>query len=123
MKVKLAPFISFIVFSLFIFCSIPTPQAKAQGQVRAMKERADTVSKRKNRFVARVLNQSGISYTVDRYGIVTRINFTGDWLKVMRIDVVPMVRKSSVVDEVVGHEIFIYTDKETIHLLSYLKVR
>ena len=123
MKVKLAPFISFIVFSLFIFCSIPASQAKAQGQVRAMKERADTVSKRKNRFVARVLNQSGISYTVDRYGIVTRINFTGDWLKVMRIDVVPMVRKSSVVDEVIGHEIFIYTDKETIHLLSYLKVR
>jgi len=123
MKVKLAPFISFIVFSLFIFYSIPAPQAKAQGQIRALKERADTVSKRKNRFVARVLNQSGISYTVDRYGIVTRINFTGDWLKVMRIDVVPMVRKSSVVDEVVGHEIFIYTDKETIHLLSYLKVR
>lgn len=123
MKVKLAPFISFIVFSLFIFCSIPVPQAKAQGQIRALKERADTVSKRKNRFVARVLNQSGISYTVDRYGIVTRINFTGDWLKVMRIDVVPMVRKSPVVDEVVGHEIFIYTDKETIHLLSYLKVR
>jgi len=123
MKVKLTPFISFIVFLLFIFCFIPIPQAKAQGQVRAMKERADTVSKRKNRFVARVLNQSGISYTVDRYGIVTRINFTGDWLKVMRIDVVPMVRKSPVVDEVVGHEIFIYTDKETIHLLSYLKVR
>ena len=123
MNVKLVPFISFIVFSLFIFCSIPAPQAKAQGQIRALKERADTVSKRKNRFVARVLNQSGISYTVDRYGIVTRINFTGDWLKVMRIDVVPMVRKSPVVDEVVGHEIFIYTDKETIHLLSYLKVR
>jgi len=41
----------------------------------------------------------------------------------MRTDVVPMVKKSLEVDEVVGHEIFIYTDRETVHLLSYLKVR
>jgi len=63
MKVKLVPYISFIIFSLFIFCSVPVSQAKSQGQIRAMKERADTVSKRKNRFVAKVLNQSGINYT------------------------------------------------------------
>jgi len=49
-----------------------------------LKERADTVSKRKNRFVAMVLNQYGINYCIDRHGIVTRINFTGDWLKVIR---------------------------------------
>ena len=122
MKFKSAPFI-FIIFIFFIFCLIPVPQAKAQGQIRAMNERADTVSKRKNRFVARVLNQHGINYCVDKYGIVTMINFTGDWLKVVRIDVVPMVKKRAKVDEVVGHEVFIYTDKETVRLLSYLKVR
>jgi len=123
MKVKLVPYISFIIFSLFIFCSVPVSQAKSQGQIRAMKERADTVSKRKNRFVAKVLNQSGINYTIDRYGIVTRINVTGEWRNVTRTDVVPVVRKGPAEDEVIGHEIFIYTDKETVHLLSYLKVR
>ena len=123
MKVKFLLFISFIIFSLFIFCSVPMSQAKSQAQIRAMKERADTVSKRKNRFVAKVLNQYGINYTIDRYGIVTRINVTGEWRNVTRIDVVPMVRMSSAVDKVIGHEIFIYTDKETVHLLSHLKVR
>jgi len=123
MKVKLVPYISFIVFSLFIFCSVPVSQAKSPGQIRAMKERANTVSKRKNRFVAKVLNQYGINYTIDRYGIITRINVTGEWRNVTRIDVVPMVRKGPAVDKVIGHEIFIYTDKETVHFLSHLKVR
>lgn len=123
MKFKSALFIYFILFLGFIFCSIPAPQAKPQGQIRALKERAVTVSKRKNRFVARVLNQHRINYCTDRYGVVTRINFTGDWLNVMRIDVVPMVKKTPKVDEVVGHEIFIYTDRETVRLLSYTKAR
>jgi len=123
MKVKLVPYISFIIFSLFIFCSVPVSQAKSPGQIRAMKERANTVSKRKNRFVAKVLNQYGINYTIDRYGIITRINVTGEWRNVTRIDVVPMVRKGPAVDKVIGHEIFIYTDKETVHFLSHLKVR
>ena len=57
------------------------------------------------------LKQYGINYCIDRHGIVTRINFTGDCLKVMRTDVVPMVKKSLEVDEVVCHEIFIYTER------------
>ena len=123
MKVKLAPFISFVIFSLFIFCSVPVSHARSQAQIRAMKERAHAVSKRKNRFVTKVLNEFGINYTIDRYGIVTRINVTGKWRHVTRIDLVPMVRKGPTADEVIGHEIFIYTDKETVHLLSHRKVR
>ncbi len=123
MKFKSVSFIYFIIFLLVIFCSIPAPNAKSHGQIRALKERADTVCKRKNRFVAKVLNQYGIKYQINRYGIITMINFTGDWLKVMRIDVVPMVKRSPKADEVVGHEVFIYTDRQTVRLLSYLKVR
>jgi len=123
MKGKFVPYVSFIIFSLAVFCFVSVSQAKSYGQFRAMKERADTVGKRKNRFVAKVLNQYGINYTVDRYGIVTSINVTGKWRNVTRIDVVPMVRKGPKIDEVIGHEVFIYTDKETVHLLSYLKVR
>jgi hypothetical protein len=123
MKVKSVLSVSFIIFTLFIFYSVSVSHAKSPGQIRAMRERADTVSKRKNRFVAKVLNQSGINYTIDRYGIVTSINVVGEWRNVTRIDVVPMVRKGHTIDEVIGHEVFIYTDKETVHLLSYLKVR
>jgi len=123
MKGKLVPYISLIIFSLCIFYSAHLSQAKSPGQIRAMKERADTVSKRKNRFVSKVLKQYGINYTVDRYGIVTSINVTGEWRNVTRIDVVPIVRKGPKMDEVIGHEVFIYTYKETVHLLSYLKAR
>lgn len=88
-----------------------------------MEERADTVSKRKNRFVTRILDQQRINYLVDRHGIITQISVTGNWLKVMRLDVVPMVKLGGRVDEVVGHEIFIYTEGETIRVLSILKAR
>ena len=111
---------------IFLLCSlwlIPLPLATAQGQLRAMEERADTVNKRKNRFVARVLDQHRINYLVDRHGIITQIRVTGDWLKVMRLDVVPMVKLGGQVDEVVGHEIFVYTEGETVRLLSFLKAK
>lgn len=110
-----------LVFSVFSLTSIL--HARSPGQIKAMKERAETVTKRKNRFVAKVLKQHDILYRVNRSGIVTHINATGEWLSVRRLDIVPMVRYGAEVDEVVGHEIFIYTDGETVRLLSYLKVR
>jgi hypothetical protein len=111
---------------IFLWCSLwlfPLPLATAQGQLRAMEERADTVSKRKNRFVTRILDQHKINYLVDRHGIITRISVTGNWLEVMRLDVIPMVKVGGRVDEVVGHEIFIYAEGEVVRLISHLKAR
>lgn len=114
-----------IIFGAILFSLIPASPAlsKSPGQVRALIERGDTVSQRKNRFVATVLNQHGIGYTLDRHGVVNRINFTGDWIPVARIDVVPMLRKGPEIDEVIGHEVYIYTHRETVRLVSYLKAR
>ena len=102
---------------------IPVPRVNAQGQIRAMQERADEVSKRKNRFVAMVLDHHNIGYFVDRHGTITRISVTGNWLEVMKLDVVPMVRQGAGIHEVIGHEVFIFTQRETLRLVSYLRVR
>ncbi len=124
MRFILAPSACPLVLLLVALWSVPAPMVEAQDQTKALRQRADTVSKRRNKLVAAVLNQYDINYCVDRHGIVTQVNLTGEWLKVTRIDVVPITtKKDPNIDEVVGHEVFIYTDKETLHLQSYLKVR
>ena len=125
MRIVMVACMRCIVFGTILFFFLPASPAlsKSPGQSRALSERADTVSQRKNRFVSNVLSQYDIGYTLDRHGVVNRINVTGDWRPVKRIDVVPMLRKGRKIDEVIGHEVFIYTDRETVHLLSYLKAR
>ena len=125
MRIAMVACMRCIIFGTILFFLIPAYPAlsKSPGQARALIERADTVSQRKNRFVSNVLSQYHIGYTLDRHGVVNRINVTGDWLPVTRIDVVPMIRKGPKIDEVIGHEVFIYTDRETVRLLSYLKAR
>lgn len=124
MRFTVAPSACPLVLLFVALWFIPAPMVEAQDQTKALRQRADRVSKRRNKLVAAVLNQYGINYCVDRHGIVTQVNLTGEWLKVTRIDVVPITAKEDPnVDEVVGHEVFIYTEKETLHLHSYLKVR
>ena len=123
MGFKGAWFLCLTLFLFSVFSLISSLHARSPGQIKAMEERAETVTKRKSRFVAKVLDQHNILYRVNKSGIVTHVNATGEWVAVRRLDILPMVRYGGDVDEVVGHEIFIYTDGETVRLLSYLKVR
>ncbi len=112
-----------VFFLCIMFWARPSVPARSSGQVRALHKRAAVVSKRKNRFVARVLNQEGIKYCTDRHGIVTRVNPAGKWISVREVDVVPMVSKGADTERLVGHEIFIFTEGETIHLISNMEVK
>lgn len=113
-------------FAVFFPCSLflgPGVQAQSSGQIKAMNQRAETVIKQKNRFVTKVLREHGISCETDLEGMITGIYAHGDWLAVRKLDIVPVPKEDDEAGEVVGHEVFIYTDGETIRLFSESKVR
>ena len=112
--------------TVFLLCSLffgPRVQARLPGQIKAMNQRADTVIKQRNRFVTKVLREHGISCETDMNGMITRINAHGDWLPVRKLEIVPVPKKGGEADEVVGHEVFMYTDGETVRLFSDIRVR
>ena len=111
---------------VFLLCSLllaPRVQARSPGQIKAMNQRADTVIRQKNRFVTKVLQKHGISCETDINGMITRINTHGDWVPVRKLDIVPVPKEGGEADEVVGHEVLIYTYGETVRLFSDIKVR
>jgi hypothetical protein len=109
-----------------LVCSLylgPGVQAQSPGQTKAMNQRADTVIKQKKRFLTKVLREHGISCETDLDGMITHINAHGDWLAVRKLDVVPVPKENDKAGEVVGHEVFIYTDGEAMRLFSDSRVR
>ncbi|HUT69455.1 MAG TPA: hypothetical protein VMW89_02160 [Desulfatiglandales bacterium] len=111
---------------VFLLCSLfvaPMVHARSPGQIKAMNQRADTVINQKNRFVIKVLQQYGMSCETDINGMITRINAHGDWVPVRKLDIVPVPKEGGEADKVVGHEVLIYTDGETVRLFSEIKVR
>jgi len=88
-----------------------------------MNQRADTVINQKNRFVIKVFQQYGMSCETDINGMIIRINAHGDWVPVRKLDIVPVPKECGEADEVIGHEVLIYTDGETVRLFSEIKVR
>jgi len=93
------------------------------GQLRALKRRAATVMRQKNDFVARVLHFHKIAYQVNDEGVVSRLQIGSRWLDVNRIEIIPLVREDESGLEVIGHEIFFYTEEEILHLVSSLTIR
>jgi hypothetical protein len=77
----------------------------------------------KNDFVARVLNSHKIAYQRNEEGVVIRLQVGSNWLDVNRIEIVPMLRQGESGLDVVGHEIFFYTEGEILHLVSALTIR
>jgi len=106
-----------ILLALFVWV---LPQASAQnyGQIRALKRRADTVTHQKNSFVARVLSSYKIPCQITEQGIVARLHIENRWYDVNQIEIVPVIREVDGGYQVVGHEIFFYTEGEILHLVS-----
>ena len=115
--------ISVIIFSAAFAAGLPRASDKPYGQLRALKRRAATVVLQKNDFVARVLNSHKIAYQRNEEGVVIRLQVGSNWLDVNRIEIVPMLRQGESGLDVVGHEIFFYTEGEILHLVSALTIR
>jgi hypothetical protein len=117
-------FVISVIMFLVALPSRPTCASdKPYGQLRALKRRAATVVLQKNDFVARVLNSHRIAYQRNKEGVVVRLQIGSKWLEVNRIEIVPMLRQGESDLDVVGHEIFFYTEGEILHLVSALTIR
>jgi len=116
-------FFSILVsLGLLVFVLSQT-SAQNYGQIRALKRRADTVTRQKNDFVARVLHSYDIPCQVTEQGIVARLHIENRWYDVNRIEIVPLTREVEGGYQVTAHEIFFYTEGEILHLVSAMKIR
>ena len=117
-----------LILSATIFlaaCVAAPPWASGEnyGQIRALKRRAATVIRQKNNFVARVLGSYNIPHQLTEEGVVIRLQIGNDWLDVNRIEIVPLVREGGQGLDVMGHEIFFYTEGQILLLVSELAIR
>ena len=112
-----------ILVSLGLFVLVLS-QASAQnyGQIRALKRRADTVTRQKNDFVVRVLHSYDIPHQVTAQGIVARLHIENRWYDVNQIEIVPVTREVDGGYQVIAHEIFFYTEGEILHLFSAVTI-
>ena len=116
---------SFGILVFCLMCALVLPQASAQnyGQLRALKRRAATVTRQKNQFVARVLHSYDIPCQVTKQGIVARLHLENRWHDVNQIEIVPVTKELERGYQVTAHEIFFYTEREILHLVSAIKIR
>ncbi|MBW1676463.1 MAG: hypothetical protein JRF30_03180 [Deltaproteobacteria bacterium] len=115
--------LSAIIFLAAFVAAPPWASGETYGQLRALKRRAATVMRQKNDFVARVLHSYDIPYQRTEQGVVTRLQIRNNWLDVNRIEIVPLVREGEYGLQVMGHEIFFYTEGQILHLVSELTIR
>lgn len=102
----------------------PVAQAQEYGRVRALQERAASVTKQKNDFVVRVLRTYNIPHEVNKQGVVVRINMDNQWMDIRSMEIIPVLKESSEsVRQVAAHELFFFTDNGILHVISELKVR
>ena len=113
-----------VVMALFL--SLP-PMAGAQeefGRVRALEQRADTVVRQKNSFVARVLTAYKIPHTVNEQGVVVRIHVDEQWHDVTAIEIVPLLKaENGTIHQVAAHELYFFTEAGILDLVSELTIR
>ena len=97
--------------------------AQDYGQIRAMKDRAETVTRQKNHFVVQVLRSYNILCKVTEEGIVAQLHIQNRWYDVNQIEIVPVTREIEGGYEVIAHEIFFYTESDILHLVSAAKIQ
>jgi hypothetical protein len=116
-------YLSVLVCLATLVLMLPLAAAENYGQLRALKRRAATVTRQKNEFVTRVLRSYEIPYQRTEQGIVAQLQIGTRWFDVNRIDIVPLARDGENGLQVVAHEIFFYTESDTLHLVSPLTIR
>ncbi len=115
--------IYFAALILFFAC-LPAVDAQEYGRIRALQQRAVSVIKQKNDFVARVLASYRIPHERNAQGVVVRISMDGRWLEVTAIDIVPLLREGADGNlRVAAHELLFTTADGTLDLVSELTIR
>ena len=117
-----------VLLNIILYCGLvvlllPDGWAQDYGQIRALERRADTVNQQKNNFVARVLHSYNIPCEVTEEGIVARLHSQNRWYDVNKIEIVPVTKEVEGGYQVIAHEIFFYTEGDTLHLVSAARIR
>jgi len=109
---------------ILVFACPPAGDAQEYGKIRALQQRAASVVRLKNDFVARVLASYTIPHERNAQGVVVRINMEGRWLEITAIDIVPILRETADKNpQVVAHELLFATAEGTLALGSELTAR
>ena len=116
-------FLKIILSCALLVLLLPDLWAQNYGQIRAMKNRAETVTRQKNHFVVQVLRSYNIPCKVTEEGIVAQLHIQNHWYDVKQIEIVPVTRDIEGGYEVIAHEIFFYTEGDILHLVSAAKIR
>ena len=117
MKIRL------LAVMLLLACS-PLLYAQEYGRIRALEQRAQLVTKQKNDFVSRVLAAYSIPHERNDGGTVVRIYTDSQWLNITAIEIVPLLREAADKrQEVIGQELFFYTAKGILDLVSEMTIR
>ena len=108
---------------LFVMITFSEAFSLSYGRIRALKERAITVTQQKNHFVTRVLDSSNIPYECNQEGVVVRLKVDAQWNDITRIDIIPLMNEDGMGFRVMAHNIFFDTDRGIFHLVSELIIR
>ena len=112
-----------IVFFALLVLVNPLVWAQNYGQIRALKNRAETVTRQKNNFVVQVLRSYNIPCKLTEEGIVAQLHIQNHWYDVNQIEIVPLTREVEGGYEVIAHEIFFYTESDILHLVAAAKIQ
>jgi hypothetical protein len=115
--------LNIIVFFALLVLVMPQVSAQNYGQIRALKNRAETVTRQKSNFVVQVLHSYNIPCQVTEEGIVARLQIQNRWYDVNQIEIVPVTREVEGGYQVIAHEIFFYTEGDILHLVSAATIR
>lgn len=103
---------------------LPSVQAEEYGRIRAMRERAADVIKKKNDFIARVLTSYAIPHERNKEGAVVSLLKDSRYVDVTKIEVIPLLKEGADKNrQVVGHELLFYTPQGVLTLVSELVIR
>ena len=108
---------------LFVMIAFSEAFSLSYGRIRALKERAVTVTQQKNHFVMRVLESYTIAYKCNLEGVVVRLKVDDQWNDIARIDIIPLMNDDGRGFRVMAHNIFFDTNKGIFHLVSELIIR
>jgi len=111
-----------VSFALLVLAGAQV-SAQNYGQIRALKNRAETVTHQKNHFVVQVLRSYNIPCQVTEEGIVARLHIQNRWYDVNQIEIVPVTKEVEGGYQVIAHEIFFYTEGDILHLISAATIR
>ena len=117
-----------VLLNIILYCGLvvlllPDAWAQDYGQIRALKNRAETVNQQKNHFVAQVLHSYNIPCQVTEEGIVARLHIQNRWYDVNQIEIIPVTEEVEGGYQVIAHEIFFYTEGDILHLVSAATIR